>query len=94
MVFDPSVLPPAHQRLLTEAGITYEDSDDPRIAIQMTDDPSGRRLTGKWLGFGAESEINDGPWTLTRVTRDTRKASLQSYNRPAADKTPDGDDAV
>ena|SRR5713101_7275741 len=33
MVFDPSILPPGHQRLLTEAGINYEDSDDPPIAI-------------------------------------------------------------
>jgi len=81
---------------------TWEERTDPNGyyrgsvyygAIQMTGDPSGRRLTGKWLGFGAESEVNDGPWTLTRVTRDTRKASLQSYNRPAADKTSDGDDA-
>jgi hypothetical protein len=62
-------------------------------AIQMTADPSGHRLKGKWLGFGRESEVNDGPWSLTLVTADTRKASLQEYNRPAADKTSAGDDA-
>ena len=33
MVFDPSILPPGHQRLLTEAGFAYEDSDDPPIAV-------------------------------------------------------------
>ena len=70
---------------MAAAGLASQAQDELAATI--------RRLTGKWLGFGAESEINDGPWTLTRVTRDTRKASLQSYNRPAADKTPDGDDA-
>ena len=33
MVFDPALLPSGHQRLFTEAGITYEDSDDPPLAI-------------------------------------------------------------
>ena len=46
-----------------------------------------------WVGFGRENEVNTGPWTLTRVTANTRKAALQSYNRPAADKTAEGDDA-
>jgi hypothetical protein len=40
---------------------------------------AGDRMKGKWLGFGRDpGEINDGPWTFTRVdakydrtTRDT-----------------------
>jgi hypothetical protein len=33
MTFDPSVRPPEYARLLTEAGIAYEESELPRIAI-------------------------------------------------------------
>lgn len=62
-------------------------------AIQMTADPTGTRFTGKWLGFGNESEINDGPWKLSLVTADTTKASLERYNRPVVAKTSAGDDA-
>ena len=80
---------------------TWEERTDPRRyylgatyfgAIQMTADPSGYRLQGMWVGSGRENEVNTGPWSLTPVTADTRKAFLQECNRPAADKTPDGDD--
>jgi transcriptional regulator with XRE-family HTH domain len=63
-------------------------------AIQMTADPTGTRLTGKWLGFGNENEINDGPWKLSFLAADTGRASLERYNRPVVAKTPAGDDAV
>jgi len=36
-------------------------------AIQMLADPTGHRLAGRWLGFGRDLDINDGPWTLTRI---------------------------
>jgi hypothetical protein len=63
-------------------------------AIQMTADPTGTRLTGQWLGFGNENEINNGPWKLSWLTADTSKASLEQYNRRVVAKTPAGDDAV
>lgn len=53
-------------------------------AIQMTADPTGSRLTGRWLGFGKENEINDGPWKLSMQSADTTKTVLEKYNRPVA----------
>ena len=37
-------------------------------AIQMLAEPTGHRLTGKWLGFGRDFDINVGPWTLQLVS--------------------------
>lgn len=34
--------------------------------IQLIIDPDGRTMRGKWLGFDKESNINVGPWELTR----------------------------
>lgn len=51
-------------------------------AIQMLADPTGRRFTGKWLGFGKEGEVNSGPWSLTFLEGSTSKASVQRYDKP------------
>jgi transcriptional regulator with XRE-family HTH domain len=51
-------------------------------AIQMLLEPSGRKMDGKWAGFGREYEINTGPWSLELVTSDTSPKSMQEYNRP------------
>jgi len=50
--------------------------------IQMIVDPTRRRMTGKWLGFGAEGEINDGPWELIFQDASTSKATMSAYSRP------------
>lgn len=34
--------------------------------VMFTIDPGGTRLNGRWLGAGADGEINTGPWTLAR----------------------------
>jgi hypothetical protein len=62
-------------------------------AIQMLLDPTGHRMSGKWVGFGRDFDLNTGPWSLELVTADTGKAALAEYNRPVVAKTPDGDDA-
>lgn len=33
-------------------------------AVQLLVYPTGRRMTGKWVGFGKDSTINSGPWEL------------------------------
>lgn len=50
-------------------------------AIQLLIDPTGRKLTGKWVGYGKDFEVNTGPWTLRLVTDDTGKTSLARYSR-------------
>jgi transcriptional regulator with XRE-family HTH domain len=56
-------------------------------AIQMLAEPTGRRLAGRWIGFGRNLEINDGPWTLTRVDDSIDVATLEKWNHdPAADE--------
>jgi transcriptional regulator with XRE-family HTH domain len=55
-------------------------------AIQMLADPTGRQLSGKWVGFGKGMDINTGPWTLTFQDASTSKATLAKYVQP-----PEGD---
>jgi hypothetical protein len=51
-------------------------------AIQLLVEPTGRRMTGKWVGFGRQMEINTGPWDLVFQDASTNKATLDRYNRP------------
>lgn len=54
-------------------------------AIQLVVEPTGRRMTGKWVGFGKEFDVNTGPWQLVFQDASTNKATLAAYNkRPAA----------
>jgi transcriptional regulator with XRE-family HTH domain len=61
-------------------------------AIQMLLEPSGRKMTGQWAGFGRDYEVNTGPWSLELVTHDTAPEAQEQYSRPVTDKTPAGDD--
>jgi len=49
-------------------------------AIQMLAEPTGRRITGKWVGFGKEMDVNTGPWELTFLDASTARATLDRYN--------------
>ncbi|MGX7669984.1 helix-turn-helix domain-containing protein [Plantactinospora sp. DSM 117369] len=51
-------------------------------AIQMLVEPTGRRMTGKWVGFGKDMDINTGPWELVFQDASTNKATMDHYNRP------------
>jgi DNA-binding transcriptional regulator YiaG len=51
-------------------------------AIQMLADPTGRRLSGKWLGFGKEQEVNSGPWKLTFLEAGTSRAAIDRHDKP------------
>jgi DNA-binding transcriptional regulator YiaG len=50
-------------------------------AIQMLAEPTGRRLTGKWIGFGKDMDINSGPWELAFQTAATNKSAIDRYSR-------------
>lgn len=51
-------------------------------ALQMLAEPTGRRMAGKWVGFGREFDVNTGPWELRLVDASTDRATLERYNRP------------
>ncbi|MEU9334299.1 XRE family transcriptional regulator [Streptomyces sp. NPDC048290] len=51
-------------------------------ALQMLVEPTGRRMAGKWVGFGKEFDVNTGPWELRLLDPSTNKATLDKYNRP------------
>jgi DNA-binding transcriptional regulator YiaG len=51
-------------------------------AIQLLVEPTGRRMVGKWIGFGKEMDVNTGPWELVFQDASTNKATLDRYNRP------------
>jgi hypothetical protein len=50
-------------------------------AIQILVEPTGRRMVGKWVGFGKEMDVNTGPWELIFQDASTNKATLDKYNR-------------
>lgn len=51
-------------------------------ALQMLVEPTGRRMAGKWVGFGKDFDVNTGPWELRLIDTSTSKAALQKYSRP------------
>ncbi|MEH1016437.1 helix-turn-helix transcriptional regulator [Micromonospora sp. CPCC 206060] len=50
-------------------------------AIQLLAEPTGRRLAGKWLGFGKDMDVNTGPWELVFQDASTNRATLAKYDR-------------
>jgi hypothetical protein len=51
-------------------------------AIQMLAEPTGRKMAGKWVGFGHNFELNTGPWTLELVSADTGTEAIAAYSTP------------
>ena len=52
-------------------------------AIQLLLEPTGRKMTGKWVGFGRDFDLNTGPWTLELITSTVTEDTLKEYSRPA-----------
>jgi transcriptional regulator with XRE-family HTH domain len=50
-------------------------------AIQMLADPTGRRFSGKWIGFGKDGDVNSGPWTLTFLEGSTSRAAIERHDQ-------------
>ena len=51
-------------------------------AIQMLIEPTGRRITGKWVGFGRNMDVKSGPWELVFEDAGTSQATIRNYSRP------------
>ncbi|MBC9719669.1 XRE family transcriptional regulator [Streptomyces sp. TRM66268-LWL] len=51
-------------------------------AIQLLVEPTGRRMAGKWVGFGKDFDVNTGPWELRLLDRSTGRASIERYSTP------------
>jgi hypothetical protein len=45
-------------------------------------EPTGRKMTGKWVGFGRDFDLNTGPWTLDLVTTSVTEQAMMEYSRP------------
>lgn len=54
-----------------------------RGAMQLLIAPSGRQLTGRWLGFGKNFQINNGDWGLTLESRSLTRETLDSFDLKA-----------
>jgi transcriptional regulator with XRE-family HTH domain len=50
-------------------------------ALQMLQEPTGHRMSGKWVGFGRELEVNTGAWTLTLVDERVDAEAVERWNR-------------
>jgi hypothetical protein len=70
---------------------TWSETTDPKGyyggaryfgSIQMLVELTGRRMAGKWVGFGKNFDVNSGPWELTLEDHSTSKATIEAYNRP------------
>ncbi|MFD3516599.1 helix-turn-helix domain-containing protein [Streptomyces sp. NPDC058657] len=49
-------------------------------ALQLLVEPTGRRMAGKWVGFGKDFDVNTGPWELRLLDRSTSKASIERHS--------------
>jgi hypothetical protein len=58
-------------------GATYHGT------IQLLVDPVGRRMSGKWLGFGRNFRINSGEWELIWLDGSTSKKAQRHYYHKA-----------
>jgi transcriptional regulator with XRE-family HTH domain len=51
-------------------------------AVQMLVDLTGRRMTGKWVGFTRDFTVDSGPWEMTFKDASTSPATVRQYDRP------------
>lgn len=49
-------------------------------AIQVIVDPTGRSMSGKWVGFDKEFRVDSGPWNLDLVDTATDAETRQRYD--------------
>ncbi len=54
-------------------GVTYHGT------LQMVANPMGRSMTGKWVGFSKDFQVESGDWNLRWVEGSTSKQSQERY---------------
>jgi transcriptional regulator with XRE-family HTH domain len=57
-------------------------------AIQLLAEPTAHRMKGKWVGFGREFDVNDGPWHLELISADLSPEAMARYDRPPGNAKP------
>lgn len=84
----PLTLDPAVDRNVVTGTWTEQTANDGYYqgaryhgAIQLLVEPTSRRMSGKWVGFGKEFDVNTGPWELVFKDASTSKAALERYNK-------------
>jgi len=50
-------------------------------AIQLVINPDKKHMSGKWVGFGRDMELNTGPWEFTYIGPDVPK---EAKSQPAS----------
>jgi hypothetical protein len=50
-------------------------------ALQLLAEPTGRRIAGKWVGFGKDHDVNTGPWSLEFLDGSTAPGTIERYSR-------------
>ena len=50
-------------------------------AIQMLQELTGRRMSGKWVGFGRDMTLNTDDWSLTLVDSAVTKEAIDRWNK-------------
>lgn len=55
-------------------GATYHGT------IQLVLNPMGRAMSGKWIGFGRNFQVNSGDWELTWVERASSQRAVRQYH--------------
>jgi hypothetical protein len=54
-------------------GVTYHGT------LQMVTNPMGRNMTGKWVGFSKDFQVESGDWNLRWIDGSTSKRSQEQY---------------
>lgn len=51
-------------------------------AVQMLETVPGQSMNGKWVGFGKDGEINDGPWSLDLAEASAAPDAVERWDHP------------
>lgn len=53
-------------------------------AIQMLVGATADRMTGRWVGYGRDFDVNTGEWSLKLVANSAGREAMERWNRPVA----------
>lgn len=53
-------------------------------ALQMLLAATGNKMSGQWVGYGRDFDVNNGPWSLRRVAASAGREAMEAWNKPVA----------
>jgi hypothetical protein len=64
-------------------------------ALQMLESEvqPGRAMAGRWVGFGKDGEINDGPWSLDLAEASATPGAVERWDHPLPGEVQSGNAA-